>query len=392
MLINFYYTLREHKVPATPRELMDLYAAMEKRLAWADMEEFYLLARTVLVKDEKYYDRFDQAFDRYFKGIEAAGGDWLTKAIPEEWLRREIEKNLTPEEFEKLKSLGSLDKLMDAFRERLEEQHKRHQGGNKMVGTGGTSPFGAYGENPEGVRLAGESRKQRAVKVWEKREYRNLDDNVVLGIRNIKLAMRRLRRLTRTGAEEEFDIDGTIKSTADNAGLLDIVMRPSRENKINVLILFDVGGSMDPHVKICEELFSAARAEFKHMEYFYFHNFIYEGLWKDNRRRHDQRVPTWDILHKYGKEYRVIIVGDAAMGPYEINSPGGSVEHWNEEPGAVWMQRITDHFGKLVWLNPEPQRNWDHATSTVWVRQLVNNRMYPLTLKGIEDAMRVLSR
>lgn len=392
MLINFYYTLREHKVPATPRELMDLYAAMEKRLAWADMEEFYLLARTVLVKDEKYYDRFDQAFDRYFKGIEAAGGDWLTKAIPEEWLRREIEKNLTPEEFEKLKSLGSLDKLMDAFRERLEEQHKRHQGGNKMVGTGGTSPFGAYGENPEGVRLAGESRKQRAVKVWEKREYRNLDDNVVLGIRNIKLAMRRLRRLTRTGAEEEFDIDGTIKSTADNAGLLDIVMRPSRENKINVLILFDVGGSMDPHVKICEELFSAARAEFKHMEYFYFHNFIYEGLWKDNRRRHDQRVPTWDILHKYGKEYRVIIVGDAAMGPYEINSPGGSVEHWNEEPGAVWMQRLTDHFGKLVWLNPEPQRNWDHATSTVWVRQLVNNRMYPLTLKGIEDAMRVLSR
>ncbi len=392
MLINFYYTLREHKVPATPRELMDLYAAMEKRLAWADMEEFYLLARTVLVKDEKYYDRFDQAFDRYFKGIEAAGGDWLTKAIPEEWLRREIEKNLTPEEFEKLKSLGSLDKLMDAFRERLAEQHKRHQGGNKMVGTGGTSPFGAYGENPEGVRLAGESRKQRAVKVWEKREYRNLDDNVVLGIRNIKLAMRRLRRLTRTGAEEEFDIDGTIKSTADNAGLLDIVMRPSRENKINVLILFDVGGSMDPHVKICEELFSAARAEFKHMEYFYFHNFIYEGLWKDNRRRHDQRVPTWDILHKYGKEYRVIIVGDAAMGPYEINSPGGSVEHWNEEPGAVWMQRLTDHFGKLVWLNPEPQRNWDHATSTVWVRQLVNNRMYPLTLKGIEDAMRVLSR
>lgn len=392
MLINFYYTLREHKVPATPRELMDLYAAMEKRLAWADMEEFYLLARTVLVKDEKYYDRFDQAFDRYFKGIEAAGGDWLTKAIPEEWLRREIEKNLTPEEFEKLKSLGSLDKLMDAFRERLAEQHKRHQGGNKMVGTGGTSPFGAYGENPEGVRLAGESRKQRAVKVWERREYRNLDDNVVLGIRNIKLAMRRLRRLTRTGAEEEFDIDGTIKSTADNAGLLDIVMRPSRENKINVLILFDVGGSMDPHVKICEELFSAARAEFKHMEYFYFHNFIYEGLWKDNRRRHDQRVPTWDILHKYGKEYRVIIVGDAAMGPYEINSPGGSVEHWNEEPGAVWMQRLTDHFGKLVWLNPEPQRNWDHATSTVWVRQLVNNRMYPLTLKGIEDAMRVLSR
>lgn len=392
MLINFYYTLREHKVPATPRELMDLYAAMEKRLAWADMEEFYLLARTVLVKDEKYYDRFDQAFDRYFKGIEAAGGDWLTKAIPEEWLRREIEKNLTPEEFEKLKSLGSLDKLMDAFRERLAEQHKRHQGGNKMVGTGGTSPFGAYGENPEGVRLAGESRKQRAVKVWEKREYRNLDDNVVLGIRNIKLAMRRLRRLTRTGAVEEFDIDGTIKSTADNAGLLDIVMRPSRENKINVLILFDVGGSMDPHVKSCEELFSAARAEFKHMEYFYFHNFIYEGLWKDNRRRHDQRVPTWDILHKYGKEYRVIIVGDAAMGPYEINSPGGSVEHWNEEPGAVWMQRITDHFGKLVWLNPEPQRNWDHATSTVWVRQLVNNRMYPLTLKGIEDAMRVLSR
>ncbi len=392
MLINFYYTLREYKVPATPRELMDLFAAMEKRLAWADMEEFYLLARTVLVKDEKYYDRFDRAFDKYFTGIEAAGGDWLAKAIPGEWLRKEIEKHLSPEEFAKLKSLGSLEKLMETFRERLAEQEKRHQGGNKMIGTGGTSPFGAYGENPEGVRLAGESGRKRAVKVWEKREYKNLDDNVELGIRNIKLAMRRLRRLTRTGAEEEFDIDETIKSTADNAGLLDIVMRPSRENKVNVLIFFDVGGSMDPHIRVCEELFSAARTEFKHMEYFYFHNFIYEGVWKDNRRRHEQRLPTWDILHKYGKEYRVIIVGDAAMGPYEINSPGGSVEHWNEEPGAVWMQRITDHFGKVVWLNPEPQRSWDHATSNVWVRQLVNNRMYPLTLKGIEDAMKYLSR
>jgi uncharacterized protein with von Willebrand factor type A (vWA) domain len=392
MLINFYYTLREHKVPATPRELMDLFAAMEKRIAFADMEDFYLLSRTVLVKDEKHYDKFDQAFDKYFKGIEAAGGDWLAKAIPEEWLRKEIEKNLTPEEFEKLKAFGSLDKLMETFRQRLEEQHKRHQGGNKMVGTGGTSPYGGHGENPEGIRLTGESRKKRAVKVWEKREYKNLNDNVELGIRNIKLALRRLRRLTRTGAEEEFDLDETIKSTADNAGLLDIVMRPSRQNKVNVLIFFDVGGSMDPHIKICEELFSAARTEFKHMEYFYFHNFIYEGVWKDNRRRFEQRIPTYDILHRYGKDYRVIVVGDAAMSPYEINAPGGSVEHWNEEPGAVWMKRITDHFDKVVWLNPEPLRSWEYTTTNVWVRQLVSNRMYPLTLKGIEDAMRVLSR
>ncbi|MFP5383833.1 MAG: vWA domain-containing protein [Gammaproteobacteria bacterium] len=392
MLINFYYTLREHKVPATPRELMDLYGALQKRIAWADMEEFYHLSRTVLVKDEKHYDRFDQAFSKYFKGIESAGADWLAKAIPEEWLRKEIEKNLTPEEFEKLKGFGSLEKLMEMFRERLAEQHKRHQGGNKMIGTGGTSPFGGHGENPEGIRLAGASRKKRAVKVWERRDYKNLDDSVELGIRNIKLALRRLRRFTRTGAEEEFDLDETVKSTADNAGLLDIVMRPSRENKVNVLVFFDVGGSMDPHVRICEELFSAARSEFKHMEYFYFHNFIYEGVWKDNRRRFEQRIPTWDLIYKYGKDYRVIFVGDAAMSPYEINAPGGSVEHWNEEPGAVWMQRITDHFDKVVWLNPEARHTWDYTTSNVWVQQLVNNRMFPLTIKGIEDAMRVLSR
>ncbi len=392
MLINFYYTLREHKVPATPRELMDLYGALEQRLAYADMDDFYHLARTVLVKDEKHYDRFDRAFEKYFNGLEEAGVDWLTKAIPEEWLRKELEKNLTPEEFEKLKALGSLEKLMDAFRQRLEEQHKRHQGGNKMIGTGGTSPFGGHGESPEGIRLTGESRKKRANKVWERRDFKNLDDSVELGIRNIKLALRRLRRYTRTGAEEEFDLDETIKSTADNAGLLDIVMRPSRENKVNLLIFFDVGGSMDPHIKICEELFSAARSEFKHMEYFYFHNFIYEGVWKDNRRRFEQRIPTFDILHKYGKDYRVIFVGDAAMSPYEINAAGGSVEHWNEEPGATWMSRVTHHFDKVIWLNPEPFKSWDYTTSNVWVRQLVNNHMYPLTLKGIEDGMKFLAR
>lgn len=392
MLINFYYTLREHKVPATPRELMDLYGVMEKRLAFADYEEFYHLARTVLVKDEKYYDRYDRAFEKYFKGIEAAGADWLARAIPEEWLRKELEKNLSPEELAKLQAMGSLEKLLETFRQRLEEQHKRHQGGNKMVGTGGTSPFGGHGENPEGIRLTGESRKKRAVKVWEKREYRNLDDSVELGIRNIKLALRRLRRLTRTGAEEELDLDETIKSTADHAGLLDIVLRRSRENKVNLLLFFDVGGSMDPHVRVCEELFSAARSEFKHMENFYFHNFIYEGVWKDNRRRFQERIATWDIIRRYGKDYRVIFVGDAAMSPYEINAPGGSVEHWNEEPGAVWMQRITEHFDKVVWLNPEAQKGWEYTTSTVWVRQLIDNRMYPLTLKGIEDAMKYLAR
>ena len=392
MLVNFFETLREHRVPVSMRELLDLYEALSERVAWGSMDDFYLLSRAVMVKDEKYYDRFDRAFAKYFEGLEEMGEEWLTKAIPEDWLRKEIEKNLSPEEIEKLKSFGDLEKLMEEFRKRLENQHKRHQGGNKQVGTGGTSPFGAYGAHPEGIRLAGPSRNKRAVKVWEKREFRNLDDSVELGTRNIKLALRRLRKLARTGASEELDLDDTISSTAKNAGLLDIRMRPEEENRAKILLFFDVGGSMDPYVRTCEELFSAARAEFKHMEYYYFHNFVYEHVWKDNRRRHDEKVPLWDVLHKYGSDYKVIFVGDAAMSPYEVNAVGGSIEHWNDEPGAVWFQRITETFDKVAWLNPEPRRAWEYTTSTQWIRQLVENHMYPLTLQGIDEAVRYLAK
>lgn len=392
MLIKFFFTLREHRVPTTIRELLDLINALEHGLAYASVDDFYLLSRTVLVKDEKHFDKFDKAFAQYFEGVETISPELLSKAIPEEWLRKEIEKHLSPEDLAQIEKMGSLGKLLDEFRKRLEEQHKRHQGGNKMVGTGGTSPFGGFGDNPEGIRLTGESRNKRAVKVWEKREYRNLDDSVQLGIRNIKVALRRLRKFVRTGVDEELDVDHTIRSTAHNAGLLDIKMRPERKNKVKVLIFFDVGGSMDPHIKVCEELFSAARNEFKHLEYFYFHNFIYEGVWKDNMRRWSERTQIWDIIHKYGKDYRVIFVGDAAMSPYEVMAVGGSVEHFNEEPGAIWMQRLTHHFDKLVWLNPEPERVWNGTQSIAQIRQLVDSRMYPLTIKGIEEAMRYLSR
>lgn len=392
MLIGFFFTLREHRVPVTIRELLDLLRGLEQGLVYASIDEFYLLARTALVKDEKHFDKFDKAFAKYFEGIESVDAELLSRAIPDEWLRKQIEKNLSPEELAELQKMGSLEKLMEEFRKRLEEQHKRHQGGNRMVGTGGTSPFGGYGANPEGVRLAGESRNKKAVKVWERREFRNLDDSVALGIRNIKVALRRLRRFARTGVEEELDVDDTIRSTAHKAGLLDIKMVPERKNKVKVLLFFDVGGSMDPYVKICEELFSAARTEFKHLEYFYFHNFIYEGVWKDNFRRWSERTSVFDIIHKYGPDYRVIFVGDAAMSPYEISAVGGSVEHFNEEPGAVWMRRLTDHFKKVVWLNPEAERAWNGTQSIVMVRQLVGHQMYPLTIKGIEEAMRYLSK
>ncbi|HEX4869442.1 MAG TPA: VWA domain-containing protein [Moraxellaceae bacterium] len=392
MLINFFFTLREYKVPTTIRELLDLIQALERGLVYASIDEFYQLARTVLVKDERHFDKFDKAFAHYFEGIESIDPELLARALPEDWLRKEIEKHLSPEELAELQKMGSLDKLMEEFRKRLEEQHKRHQGGNRMVGTGGTSPYGAYGANPEGIRLAGDSRMKKAVKVWEKREFRNLDDSVELGIRNIKVALRRLRKFARTGAEEELDVDDTIRSTAHKAGLLDIKMRPERKNKVKVLLFFDVGGSMDPHIKVCEELFSAARTEFKHMEYYYFHNFIYEGVWKDNMRRWSERTSVWDIIHKFGPDYRVIFVGDATMSPYEIMSPGGSVEHFNEEPGAVWMQRLGQHFQKMIWLNPEHERVWSGTQSISQVRQLLEQRMYPLTLKGIEEGMRYLSR
>lgn len=392
MLVRFFEALREHRVPATLRELLDLHEAMSQHLAFGSVDDFYLLSRAIMVKDEKYYDRFDRAFDAYFKGLETVDPDWFSKAIPDDWLRKEIEKSLSPEELAELQRRGSLEELLEEFRKRLEEQHERHQGGNKMIGTGGTSPFGGFGAHPEGIRLTGPSRNKSAVKVWEKREYRNLDDSVELGVRNIKLALRRLRKFARTGRAEELDLDDTIASTARNAGLLDIKMRPEMENRVKVLLFFDIGGSMDPYIRLCEELFSAARSEFKHMEHFYFHNFIYEYVWKDNRRRWDEKIPTWDVLHKYGSDYRVIFVGDAAMSPYEINSVGGSVEHWNEEPGAIWMQRVTETFEKVIWLNPEPRRTWDGTTSNVWTRQLLEDRMYPLTLEGIDEAIRYLSR
>lgn len=392
MLINFFFMLREFKVPVTIREFLDLLNGLEQGLVYANIDEFYQFSRIALVKDERHFDKFDKAFAKYFEGIDTLDPELVSKAIPEDWLRREIEKNLSPEELAELQKSGSLEKLMEEFRQRLEEQHKRHQGGNRMVGTGGTSPFGAFGANPEGVRLAGESRNKKAVKVWEKREFRNLDDSVELGIRNIKVALRRLRKFARTGVEDELDIDNTIRATAHNAGLLDIKMVAERKNKVKVLLFFDVGGSMDPHVKVCEELFSAARNEFKHMEYFYFHNFIYEGVWNDNFRRFSERHSIWDIIHKYGRDYRVIFVGDATMSPYEVMAVGGSVEHFNEEPGAVWMQRLINHFEKLVWLNPEPERVWSGTQSIVQVQKMVERRMYPLTIKGIEESMRYLSR
>ncbi|MCG8314890.1 MAG: VWA domain-containing protein [Pseudomonadales bacterium] len=391
MLINFFFELHEGKVPVSIREFLDLLNALKSRVIYGDIDSFYSLSRTILVKDEKHFDKFDRAFKKYFDGLEAID-DLFESLIPDEWLRKEIEKTLSKEEFEKLKQLGDFDKLMEEFKKRLEEQKKRHQGGNKMIGTGGTSPFGAYGQNPQGFRMAGESRNGRGAKVWEKRKYRNLDDSVELGVRNIKMALRRLRKFTRDGMPDQLDIDDTIHSTARKAGLLDIKMVPERRNGVKVLLFFDVGGSMDPYVKSCEELFSAAKTEFKHMEYFYFHNFIYEGVWKDNNRRWTDRTDTWDILHRYSSDYRVIFVGDATMSPYEISSVGGSVEHWNEEAGEVWMRRLTDTFDKVIWLNPEPESSWEYTTSLVWTKKLMEDRMYPLSLKGLEDAMRYLAK
>ncbi|GAA6145391.1 VWA domain-containing protein [Thalassolituus maritimus] len=393
MLIDFFDTVRKAKVPCSIREYLDLIEAVQARVAFADLEEFYALSRLVLVKDEKHYDKFDKAFAAYFEGIDAMPSLFDDANIPAEWMRKEMEKLLSEEEMAKIESLGGFDELMKTLQERLEEQHKRHQGGNKMIGTGGTSPFGAEGYNPEGVRISqNRSRHKKAAKVWDQRNYRNLDDNVQLGIRNIKVALRRLRRFARQGAADELDMNDTIRSTARNAGLLDIRMVPERHNAVKVLLFFDVGGSMDPHVRVCEELFSAAKTEFKHMETFYFHNCLYESVWKNNVRRMNERTETWDILRKYGQDYRVIFVGDAMMAPYEVTHPGGSVEHWNEEAGATWMQRMADHFDKLVWLNPAPEDHWGNGGSLGAIRTLVNNKMYPMTLSGLEDAMRFLSK
>ncbi len=390
MLIDFFLHLKAKKLPVSTREYLTLLEAMKQSVAGNSIDEFYFLARASLVKDETQYDKFDQAFGEYFKGVTEIPG--LEADIPEDWLKAMMKKHLTPEEKAKLEKMG-WDKLMEEFKKRLEEQKKRHEGGNKWIGTGGTSPFGNGGTNPEGIRIGGPSAGNRtAVKVWENREYRNLDDNVELGTRNIKVALRRLRRFAREGAAEELDLDGTILGTARNAGWLDIRMRPERHNQIKVLLFLDIGGSMDDHIKVCEELFSAAKSEFKHLEHFYFHNCIYDYVWKDNTRRHSERFPLWDVLHKYGEDYKVVIVGDATMSPYEILQPGGSVEYSNEEAGATWLQRVLDTWPHTIWLNPEPERLWEYRHSIEIIRTIFGNRMFPLTLDGLARGMRELNK
>jgi uncharacterized protein len=390
MFVNFIEELRSAGIPASLKEHLALLEALEADVIERQPEEFYYLARTVLVKDEALLDRFDLVFNKVFKGLLSSYSS-AAQDVPEDWLKAVAEKFLSPEEMEAMKSLGSWDEIMETLKKRLEEQQKRHEGGNKWIGTGGTSPFGNGGYNPEGVRIGGESKHKRALKVWEKREFANLDNSKELGTRNIKVAMRRLRKFARTGTPDKLDIDATINGTA-RQGWLDIHMRAERRNAIKVLLFLDIGGSMDPFIKLCEELFSAATSEFKNLEFFYFHNCPYEGVWKDNRRRFAERTPMWDVLHKFPHDYKLIFVGDAAMSPYEISHPGGSVEHFNEEAGAVWMQRMTNTYPSAVWLNPTPQAHWSYSQSTKIIKDLMKDRMYPLTLDGLDDAMRELVR
>ncbi|MBI1394839.1 MAG: VWA domain-containing protein [Betaproteobacteria bacterium] len=392
MLIEFFLKLKDSGLPVSVKEYLTLLEAVKAGLPGYSVDGFYYLSRACLVKDESNYDKFDRVFGAYFKGLTALP-ETLAATIPEEWLRRQAELLLSDEDKALVESLGGWDKLMETLRRRLEEQKGRHQGGSKWIGTAGTSPFGAYGFNPEGVRIGQDgSRNRRAVKVWDERQYRNLDDSVELGTRNIKVALKRLRRFAREGAAEELDLDDTIRSTARNAGWLDIRMVPERHNAVKVLLFLDVGGSMDDHVKVCEELFSATRTEFKHLEYFYFHNFLYESVWKDNRRRNSERFGTLTLLHTFPHDYKVIFVGDATMSPYEIAYPGGSVEHHNEEAGAVWLQRVLDVYPRTVWLNPQPEDRWDYYDSVRMTRQLMGDRMYPLTIDGLDRAMKELTR
>jgi len=391
MLTGFFLKLKAAKLPVSIKEYLTLLEAMQKKVIGPSIDEFYFLSRAALVKDEANFDKFDQVFAQHFKGVEMLLGPEAD--IPLEWLLKQAELNLTPEEKAMVESLGGWDKLMEEFKKRLEEQKERHQGGNKWIGTGGTSPYGAYGYNPEGIRIGqDQSRNRSAVKVWDKREYRNYSDEVELGVRNIKVALRRLRRFAREGAPEELDLDTTIDKTARNAGWLDLHMRPERHNAVKVLLFLDVGGSMDDHVKLAQELFSAAKSEFKHLEHFYFHNCLYDFVWKDNRRRHVERMRVADLLHKYGHDYKVVFVGDATMSPYEILQPGGSIEYHNDEAGAVWLRRVLDVYPKTIWLNPEPEQLWQYRQSISLIRQLMGDRMYPLTLEGLTRAMRTLSK
>ena len=395
MFIPFFLELKAAKIPVSLREFLDLLGGMKAGIAEFDVEEFYYLARTSLVKDERFLDRFDQVFAHAFRGVHAVSGTSESVGVaelPTDWLQKLAEKHLSEDDKKLIEALGGFEKLMDTLRQRLEEQKGRHQGGSKWIGTAGTSPFGAHGYNPEGVRIGQEhSRHRKAVKVWDKREFRNLDDSVELGTRNIKVALKRLRRWVREGAHEELDLTGTIRATAEH-GYLDVQTRPERRNAVRLLMFFDVGGSMDDHIKVVEELFSAARAEFRQMEYFYFHNCLYEGVWKDNRRRRVDVSDTLELLRTYGPDYRVVFVGDAAMSPYEVTHSGGSVEHWNKEAGAVWLQRVTDHFRKAVWINPVKQDYWGYTHSIGLIKSIFSNRMFPLTLGGLEAATKELSR
>ncbi|MAY31510.1 MAG: VWA domain-containing protein [Rhodovulum sp.] len=394
MFLPFFQTLRDAGIPVSLREYLGFLEGVQRGLVTYDIDGFYYLARTAMVKDERNLDRFDRAFAHAFQGLEQITPQDVMNAVdlPEDWLRKMAEKHLSPEERAEIEALGGFDKLMETLRERLKEQQGRHQGGNKWIGTAGTSPFGAYGYNPEGVRIGqDESRHKRAVKVWDKREFRNLDDTIELGTRNIKVALKRLRRWARDGAAQELDLDGTIKATADH-GYLDVKTRPERRNAVKVLLFLDVGGSMDPYIRLVEELFSAARSEFKHLEYFYFHNCLYEGVWRDNARRWDQQTATWDVLNTYGSDYKCIFVGDASMSPYEIAIPGGANEHWNEEAGQVWLNRAREKWPSHLWLNPVQERYWDYTQSIGMIRQIFEDRMVPMTLQGIERGMKELGR
>ncbi|QYX58429.1 VWA domain-containing protein [Roseovarius sp. SCSIO 43702] len=394
MFLPFFEELRKTGVPVSLREFLTFLSGLRAGLVTYDPDGFYYLARTSLVKDERHIDRFDRAFAASFSGLESITMDEVMKAVdlPADWLRKMAEKHLTPEEKAEIEALGGFDKLMETLKERLKEQQGRHQGGNKWIGTAGTSPFGAYGYNPEGIRIGqDESRHQRAVKVWDKREFRNLDDSIELGTRNIKVALKRLRNWVRDGAHEELDLDGTIRATADH-GYLDVVTRPERRNAVKLLLFLDVGGSMDPHIRIVEELFSAARAEFKHLEYYYFHNCLYEGVWRDNRRRWDAVTPTWEVLNTYGSDYKCIFVGDASMSPYEVAYPGGANEHWNEEAGETWLRRARDQWPANLWINPVPEAHWGYTQSIQMISQIFDGQMVPMTLEGLDRGMKMLVR
>ena len=391
MLVNLFNTVKGYGVPVTLREFLDLLTALDKKLIFADWNDFYYLSRTMLVKDEKNFDKFDRAFDVYFKGIENMD-DLIKMIIPEDWIRKQFEKELTPEELKKIKDLGGLEKLLQEFKKRLEEQEKQHHGGNKWIGTAGTSPFGNDGNHPNGIRLGGKSNKGMAAKVWEDRTFKNLDDSLQLGVRNLKIALRKLRKMTRKGDQFEFDLTNTINSTAKNAGYLELEYIREKMNDINLIVFFDIGGSMDPFVKVCEELFSAAKSEFKNLEYYYFHNCIYESVWKDNFRRNENRITTQSILSKFTKNHNLIIVGDASMAPYELTNPGGSIEHWNKQSGEQWIRKLNGYFHKSVWLNPVHEDHWDYTSSIKMIAGLMDKKMFPLTISGISDAVGYLSK